>query len=293
LVNGPSDVYGARIPEAGGGVRVFGQTKVVDTEEYAVAGLLHYRTIVRRASAVSSRPSSAFRLVWIGRYHEVWQQPAQPERVLDHVALEGSGAQPASRPKCSLVLSVARLAGPGGRLATVERLPVTIVNLPGTPVWKPKSRKSEAPVPDNLRSGSLKGTVTVPATDLYTLWITGSFYRRIELLVDGEPVAKERRELSGEQGDAFYIRIGSRRLAAGSHSVELRYGDEGALHPGTGGHAAFAPGLQPRVFTFGPLALLRDDANSPVTYVASSRARALCGKRLDWLEPIGPETVVP
>jgi len=299
LVAGPSDVYGALIPIPGGGLRLFERTKVVDIEEYGIEGLLHYRTLVRRASGVGSRPSSAFRLVWRGRYYEVWQQRAQPEQVLGHEAL-GAGSQPAARPKCSLVREVAQRAGPAGRVATIERPPVTTVDVPGGTVWKLDSIKSEDPVPDDLRSGTLEGTLTVPATDVYSVWITGSFHRRIELLIDGEPVAEPRRQLNGVPS-AFYMRIGSKQLRAGTHSFEVRYGDEGALDPGVGGHAAIAPGPreQVRQLSFGPLALRRDDVNAPVTYVPSSRALSLCGKRLDWLEPVGtgvgapPGTIAP
>ena len=292
LVSGPSDVYGAVIQEPDGFIRLFERTKSVDTERYRLDALLRYRTIVRRVSAVSSRPSSAYRLVWEGRYYEVWQKRHESERILSHVAL-GSRVQPASIPKCSKVLEVAGLGGPDGRVATVVRSPVTIVPLPGSmPLWQPKTPKGEEPVPDNLRSGSIRATARVPATARYSIWITGSFDRPMDLLVDGKPLAERRRQFNGFPGQ-FYLLLGSRQLTAGSHSVELRWHDKGLLHPGTGGHATFAPGLQPRLLSFGPLALRRDDTDPPITYVPARRARSLCGKRLDWLEPIGPTTVLP
>jgi hypothetical protein len=292
LFSGPSDVYGAVIPEADGGVRLFERTRSVDTERYRLDGLLRYRTIVRRRSAVSSRPSSAYRRVWEGRYYEVWQKRHVLPRLVTHVAL-GSGVQPASKPKCSQVLTVAGYAGRGGRVATVVRSPVTIVNLPGSmPLWQPKTPKGEEPLPDNLRSGTIRTTAKVPATADYSIWLTGSFDRLIELRVDGKPLAERRREFNAFPGQ-FYLQLGSRRLTAGSHSFELRWYDKGLLHPGTGGHASFAPGLQPRLLSFGPLALRRDSTDPPITSVPNSRARSLCGKRLDWLEPIAPTNVLP
>lgn len=292
LVAGPSDVYGAVVQRPGGGLRLFQVTRVLDVEEYSIQGLLRYQNIIRRASGLESRPPSPFRLVWRGRYYELWQQVRQDRPVLNHVAL-GSGPQPAGTPKCSLVRAVARQAGRNGQVATVERTPAIIGKLSPAPVWQVPI-KSEKPVPDDLRTGSVKGTVTVPVSGKYTLWTTGSFNRRIELLVDGQPVDAERREQNGIYG-AFYLLIGSRELAAGRHSVELRYGEEGALHPGIGGHAALAPGFadQPRQLIFGPLVLRRDDVTAPVTYVASSRAGSLCGRRLDWLEAVGPAGSVP
>ena len=292
LYRGPSDVYGAVIQEPDGFVRLFDRARSVDTENYRLDALLHYRTIVRRVSALASRPPSAYRLVWEGRYYEVWQQRHEPERILTHVAL-GTRVQPASIPKCSQVLQVARLAGSDGRVAAVVRPPVTLVQLPDSqPLWRPKTPNGEEPLPDNLRSGSIEATARVPASARYSLWITGSFDRPMELLVDGKLVAGRRRLSNGYPGQ-FYLLFGTRELTAGSHSLELRYHDKGLLHPGTGGHAAFAPGLQPRLFSLGPLALRRDDADPPITAVPTSRARTLCGKRLDWLEPIGPSTVIP
>ena len=292
LYSGPSDVYGAVIQEPDGFVRLFERSRSVDTERYRLDALLRYRTIVRRTSPVSSRPSSAYRLVWKGRYYEVWQKRHELERVLTHVAL-GSPVQPASIPKCSQVLRVARFGGRDGRVATVVRPPVTIIPFPSSmPLWQPKTPKGEEPVPDNLRSGTIRATARVPATAPYSVWITGSFDRPMELLVDGMPLAERRRQSNDYPGQ-FYLPLGSRVLTAGSHSFELRYHDKGFLHPGTGGHATFAPGLQRRLLSFGPLALRRDDTNPPVTYVPASRARSLCGKRLDWLEPIGPSTVPP
>jgi hypothetical protein len=287
LVAGPSDVYGGVIQRPGGGVRLFQTTKVIDTEEYGIQGLLPYQTIVRRASVLESRPPSLFKLVWRGRHYEVWQQVRRPRPVLNHVAL-GSGAQPAVVPDCSLVRAVARQAGPQGQVATVERQPPTVARLLPEPVWS-ASIESEKPVPDDLRTGSVRGNVTVPAAGRYTIGTTGFFNRRIQLLVDGQPVDTERREQIGSEGDP-YLLIGTRQLNAGRHPVELRYGEEGALHPGIGGHAALVSGQQSelRRFSFGPLVLRRDDVTAPITYLPSSRAGSLCGKRLDWLESLGP-----
>jgi hypothetical protein len=165
---------------------------------------------------------------------------------------------------------------------------VTAVNFSRTSDWRPESVKSEDPVPDDKRSGVIKGTAVAPATDRYTFWITGDFYRRVELLVDGEPIAKPRREHLAETG-TFYVPIGSRQLTKGPHPVELRFDDEGWLRPGTGGYAAIAPpssGLHPRLLSIGPLVLQRSGPDSRITYVTRSHIRDLCGKRIDWLEPI-------
>jgi hypothetical protein len=269
--------------------------KLADIEQYGVGSapegaagdILKYRTIVRRTSPLASRPSSAFRLVWRGRYYEIWQQVEPLPPIADHVAF-GTPPQPASVTKCSYILDVAVHAGRNGRIASVVRPPVTAVNFSRTSDWRPESVKSEDPVPDDKRSGVIKGTAVAPVTDRYTFWITGDFHRRIELLVDGEPIAKPRREHLAETG-TFYAPIGSRQLTKGPHPVELRFDDEGPLRPGTGGYAAIAPpssGLHPRLLSIGPLVLQRSVPDSRITYVTRSQVRDLCGKRIDWLEPI-------
>jgi hypothetical protein len=292
LYSGPSDVYGAIIPEADGGIRLFDRSRSVDTERYRLEGILRYRTIVRRISAVSSRPSSAYRLVWLGRFYEVWQKRPTVPRLLTHAAF-GSPTQPSAIPSCKQVLKIAALAGPRGRVATVIRTPVKLLSLPKSePLWQPKTPLGEEPLPDKYRSGTIKATTTVPVTDRYSIWITGSFDRPMQLYIDGKPLDKRRRESNGYPGQ-FYLLLGSTQLSAGTHSLELRWYDNGVLHPGTGGHAAFAPGLQQRLFSFGPIAFRRDSTDPKVTVVPVSRARSLCGKRLDWLEPIGPVNVLP
>ena len=170
---------------------------------------------------------------------------------------------------------------------------MTLLSLPDSePMWQPKTPKGEEPLPDKYRSGTIKATARVPATDRYSIWITGSFDRSMQLFIDGKPLDNRRRQSNGFPGQ-FYMLLGSTQLSAGAHSLELRWYDKGALHPGTGGHAVFAPGLQPRLFSLGPLAFRRDPSDPKVTVVPVSRARSLCGKRLDWLEPIGPMNVLP
>jgi hypothetical protein len=42
------------------------------------------------------------------------------------------------------------------------------------------------------------------------------------------------------------------------------------------------------VLQFGPLVLSTATAHRPVDYVPSASAAWLCGKRLDWIEVVGP-----
>ena len=149
-----------------------------------------------RRSPAESRPPSDYRLVSSGRWYDVWQRDGAASQVLEHLPL-GDGAQPAAVPDCSEVDRLARVAGPGGRLAAVER-PATVV------------------VPTN---GELEEvTVDVPLGGGYAIWMGGSIRNRLQTAVDGEPLSDVRHHLDYP---GQYTLLGIAELAAGEHVVTL------------------------------------------------------------------------
>ena len=54
--------------------RVLGKAEVADIAAFAPEAILVYRTLVLLRSADSSRPPAAYRLVWSGRFYDVWQR---------------------------------------------------------------------------------------------------------------------------------------------------------------------------------------------------------------------------
>jgi hypothetical protein len=282
------DVHGTwpfRIPLGGG--RYFLPEKNslrIDTEAFDKPSLLGYRTIVRRHNPASSYPAYAYRLAWSGRYWEVWQRTRRPGQLVAHLPLGGRG-QPASKPKCKNVLALARRAGPSGLLAFSERPLLNEATIAPVPVWT--SHTKGAAVPRKLRSGVVRGSADVPVAGGYGFWLSGTFDRRVQVRIDGTALSKPRREFNFSYPN--YVFVGASELSKGRHSVEVRYGSEGGLHPGTGGHAAVSPGLgvAPLVqFGFGPLVFTRESPEWRVTYTKPSHARNLCGKTLDWVEAI-------
>jgi hypothetical protein len=242
-----------------------------DIDEFRLDGLLVYRTLVLARSPVESLPPSVYRLVWSGRYYEVWQR-AEPSatRILAHLPL-GTSLQVAATPRCSAVVRLARLAR-GGRLATVLRpspspLDLTSSTYPST--WQPADDGTILPV----GSGTLDGNVSVPRTARYGTWLGGSFRGRVELLVDGRLVGAARARL---EHPGQYTPLGETELRAGMHRVQLRY-TAGGIHPGSGGPP----------FLLGPVFFSRAAPEPPVTYVQPADARSLCGKSLDWVEALG------
>lgn len=54
--------------------RVLGKAEVADIDAFAPDTILVYRTLVLRREADASRPPAAYRLVWSGRFYDVWQR---------------------------------------------------------------------------------------------------------------------------------------------------------------------------------------------------------------------------
>jgi hypothetical protein len=54
--------------------RVLGKAEVADIGEFAPDAVLVYRTLVLLQGADAGRPPAAFRLVWSGRFYDVWQR---------------------------------------------------------------------------------------------------------------------------------------------------------------------------------------------------------------------------
>ena len=254
--------------------RMLDKGEYADIDSFQLDAVLVYRTLVLMHSPSASHPPSVYRLVWSGRSYDVWQRPEAPAQILEHLPL-GAADQPSAVPACAQVRALGRLAaGANGRLASVSRPRVTVVNLAAGALpagWEPFRAAAGAVYP--LTPGTLETTVSVPSAGDYRISIAGSFRPAIQLSVDGRKLASARAELAHPGVDTP---LGQSELAAGSHSVSLRY-DGASLRPGSAGIP----------FGLGPLFLSRSTAESSrVTYTAPAQARSLCGRRLDWIEAV-------
>jgi hypothetical protein len=243
-----------------------------DIDAFQVGGILYYRTLVLRRSPVASRPPSVYRLVWQGRYYEVWQRPQGSPAGIEHLSL-GSAWSPGAVPRCGDVLRLARSTPAGGTLAAVNRRPPVVVSLAGTAGWKIDSRVSGAAFPTESRVLDL--SVSVPESGRYGVWLGGSITGSVSIAVDGRALgsAHGRLNWSGQ-----YEPFDDLSLSAGAHEVTLTY-RRGGLRPGAN---AVAPS------PLGPLVLARETAARPVELVEPENARSLCGRTLDWVETVGP-----
>jgi hypothetical protein len=238
-------------------------------DDFQLDAILIYRTLVLRRSPVESRPPSPYRLVWSGRWYEVWQRQQSYARILEHLSL-GNDLQPAAVPSCADVRHLAGLAGSSGLLATVLRPADVSVDLSQAlhpPGWG-TGQGSLVPA----GAGTVEASVQLPASGRWGVWLGGAYRDRLEAIVDGRRIAVVRNHL---EHFGQYTQLGELELTRGTHRVTLRYGGPD-LHPGSGG-------VQ---FEIGPLVLSRTTANLPVTYVRPSDAGSLCGKNLDWVEAI-------
>ncbi len=174
-----------------------------------------------------------YRLIWRGRFYEVWQRPeALGTPILEHLPL-GAGDQAAAVPSCKDVLRLGDEANrAGGVLATVRRPPATV--FPLSQASHPVSWATYSGSPDVIypsRSGTLEATVGVPVAGRYGVWLGGSFRRRLAVSVDGRRVGAARHQLNYP---GLYMPFGDVDLTAGSHDVVLRYSPAN-LSPGSGG----------------------------------------------------------
>jgi hypothetical protein len=244
-----------------------------DLDAFTLDAVLVYRTLVLRRSPVESRPPSVYVPVWTGRWYEVWQSLDSSHRILEHLSL-GTSLDPAAVPSCAAVLRLARRAqSAGGMLATVLRPDVPIVVALDHAAYPPRWHADAPGTVVANGAGTVSLTTRVPAAGRFTLWLGGSFRRTVAVIVDGHAVDSVTEQLNNNDQ---WTPLGAVTLTEGTHAIALRYGGS-PLAPGSGGLA----------FAMGPLVLSTSTAELPVTFVAPSDARSLCGRRLDWLEALG------
>ena len=255
----PSELRRRTIPLLSG--QILPEGGYADLDQFQLSALLVYRTIVTRTSPVASRPPQPYRLVYVGRWYEVWQRPTVLRRPVLAALPLGNQIDPTGVPDCGAVLRLARSSPRPALLAAASQ---------ATPVTMP--------VPSPLPEGDTLTRFTVPAPGRYEVWLGGSFIRRLQVYVDGARVASWHEQLN-EAGQ--WTPLGTARLRAGTHRLRLAYGDA-ALYPGSGGPGAAGP-----FFAVGPLALAPVPRAGAISYVEPAAARSLCGRRWDWIEALG------
>ena len=76
---GASDLRFRPVPLLSGKLLAKGQT--ADIDAFKLQAVVVYRTLVLRRSPLAGRPPAPYKLIWTGRYYEVWQRPVIPPLV--------------------------------------------------------------------------------------------------------------------------------------------------------------------------------------------------------------------
>ncbi|MGI8803629.1 MAG: hypothetical protein ACR2KV_15930 [Solirubrobacteraceae bacterium] len=251
------------------------QGQSYDLDTFTPAYIDYYRTIVLRHGPAWSRPPSIYRLVWSGRYYEIWQRPPGAEsQIVAHLPL-GTRTTPAAIPSCPAVRSLARRASAvGGRLAYATA-PIPLVIVPTRTAYPPRWAIDPS---DGLSliptgPGKVVGSVVARRSGTYDIWLEGSIARPFRVYVDGAYLGTVANELAG-RGQA--TSAGAVTWRPGRHVISVVQGG-GSLDPGNGEAGR----------RLGPISAVPRLAGArQVDDLAAKDWGALCGRPADWIEAV-------
>jgi hypothetical protein len=264
-VGGPDFVYPPRTLASAAG----GYGDPVDLDRVSPAVLTAYPLIVTRRDPASSRPPSAYGLLWQGSYYQVWGRRGGAPVASLHIPLGGSEAE-----QCARIASVARGAPASGgeRLVAAEApklVPVSLALSEHPARWGHEHRGLVMRTP-----GELIGSFALPTAGEWDVWLQGQFMPAVRVGLDGRPLTSIAGQLSGNSLVPDTVPPTRVRLAAGSHRVSVtRPGF--TLSPGDGGRAVLDA-----IF----LTPANADPQGVLRAVAPQRWPALCGRSYQWVE---------
>jgi hypothetical protein len=244
-----------------------------DLDEIQLDQVLQFPMLITRQSGTASRPPSAYRLAWSGRYYDVWRRNPQAATILSHLRL-GTRFQPAGVPDCKTVKQLAGVAAAHhGVLATVFR-PEDIVIKPNGQIGDLKHFGAYGEPYGELNKTKpykLKLPFTVTSDGKYGVWVGGSFSSTLTAKLDGHTVGQQQNQT---EWPGNFLYFGSTHLAPGRHTLVIKH--SGAdWRPGS---AAKQP------FGLGPFVIAQGTDEQKVSIVQPKDAQSLCGKSLDWIE---------
>src|SRR5438128_3026429 len=234
----PAEYRTATLPTWRGSILT--KAAAADLDSFALATLEPYRSIVTRRSPAESRPPSNYRLIWHGRYYQLWQRPARPaSAIIEHIALGESGTlpycgvaqggptkplcsvDPVATPPCSWLQGLARQAAREHAELLAYMRPEPIVARGDQTLWPAAwyhdpSGHSLSPT----RPGEAVSHIAVASRQRYGLWLGGSFARGFRVSVDGRYIGVIKDELSSING---YVHVADVALDQGVHAFALEY----------------------------------------------------------------------
>ena len=273
-------------------------------DAFGLSTLRPYQSLVVRVGPTESLPPSIYTPVYLGRYYQLWRQPAHPKvRVLLHYPLGDSTTDaycgfaenvnpayspmcpiaPASVPQCSQVMSLGRTAAADhALLLAYERTnPIVLRGTDTTWVTNAWTSDSSGTLTPTVAGAVATAHIEIPyGVKGWQLWLGGSFARGFDVEVDGRPYGSVVDELDPI---GAYERVGGPlTLRPGVHTVQVTYrGND--LAPG-------GAESEPDYTQLSAIAL--SPPESPATTAARmltvtpADARRLCGRSLDWIEVV-------
>jgi hypothetical protein len=264
-VGGPNFAYPP--PAVAGAAGGYGRPVYLD--ELAPSTLSAYPLIVTRVDPLASRPPAAYRLLWQGRYYQVWGRRPGAATALEHVALTGS---PAAR--CNTIQHVAHTAAPGGSEQLVVSQAPTVARVRLGRAIHPADWGRERGALVMGHPGTLHASFTLPAAGAWDVWVQGDIMPPVQLRIDGHELATISGQLSGNSLVPDTIPAIPVQLAAGAHSLTLTRTSPG-IGPGEKGAAVLDA-----IF----LTPARGGAAPTLRSVAAAQWRSLCGGSYQWVE---------
>jgi len=246
--------------------------------QFQLPFLQRFKLIVEPRSPIAVRAPSNWDLVEQTRYFNVWRRDRPASDVYIHLPLSGLPHERTAE-FCRNLQTSLRQAGAGASVAYVGA-PAAVQVLPTAGVhpdyWRTLGIEVVA-----YGAGSDRMSFTLARPGTYSLWIAGTIGRPVRFILDGRALATIAYE---ERYPSQFIRIGSRALGAGAHTLTLVRGG-GSLHPGSGDD------ISPDTRGLGPIVVLPGEAPSDIVNVApASAAGAICSAPVgyQWMEVLRP-----
>ncbi len=266
-VNGPDFAYSSpALAHASSG---YGRPVTLDRA--APAALAAYPLIVMRRDPTAARPPAAYRLLWQGVYYQVWGRRLGARVAGAHIVLSGL-----SEGRCLQVVKHIALRARGTRLFAALAPRVVPVPVPRLRFFRPAGWARARAGILMRRPGTLRVAFRLPYGGVWRLWSKAEVMRALRIAVDGRQLGSLGAQLGGNSLVPNTLSPLSARLAAGLHVLTIaRPGAD--LAPGDGGAALLSAAF---LTPAGP-------AGEPMLrVVAAARWRSLCGRKLQWIEPV-------
>jgi hypothetical protein len=213
--------------------------------------------------------------VYLSPYYEVWQRSGPVTSVVEHVPF-AAGTRAAS--VCGEIETAARRAGAGAEIAyttpTSGFAQFDSADMSLSSTFLPSGGPILA-----TGAGHATGEESFLQAGMYELFLGGSIGRPVDVRIDGRLAAKAAYQVSYPDE---WILIGTRRLSAGEHRVEITRGGF-SLHAGNGN------GVDGFNRTVGPLLVLHAGGDiATVHYSSVSAFAGICRspEALRWAEVV-------